>query len=57
MGEVDSKPWMPTKTYSVPTIKIETAGQTALPNEKSILDYMGVPTKVKKPFSINALLS
>nr|DAU89820.1 MAG TPA: Major capsid protein [Microviridae sp.] len=59
MGEVDSKPWMPTKTYSVPTIKIEAKGQTALPIEKSILDYMGVPTKVAKDnkgkFEVNAL--
>lgn len=59
MGEVDSKPWMPTKTYSVPTIVIETPNKTPLPAEKSILDYMGVPTRVAKEnkgkFEINAL--
>ena len=50
---------MPTKTYSVPTIVIETPGTTPLPAEKSILDYMGVPTKVVKEnkgkFEVNAL--
>nr|DAX14951.1 MAG TPA: Major capsid protein [Microviridae sp.] len=59
MGEVDNRPWMPTKAYSVPTIKIETTGQTAFPIEKSILDYMGVPTRVAKgnkgKFEVNAL--
>lgn len=55
MGEVDETPWMPTKTYAVPQIKINANEAFPMPNEKSILDYMGVPTKVKKPFSINAL--
>ena len=55
MGEVEETPWMPTKTYAVPQIKINGNETFPMPNEKSILDYMGVPTKVKKPFSINAL--
>lgn len=55
MGEVEETPWMPSKTYAVPQIKIEGTDQNPAPNERSILDYMGVPTKVKKPFSINAL--
>ena len=59
MGEADSMPWQPTKTYSVPTIKIETPNPDAMPYEKSILDYMGVPTRVVKSgkgkFEINAL--
>ena len=55
MGEVEDKPWMPTKTYKVPKIKILGSEKAGLPNEGSILDYMGVPTKVKKPFEINAL--
>ena len=55
MGEVEETPWMPTKTYAVPQIKINGNKEFPMPNEKSILDYMGVPTKVKKPFSINAL--
>jgi hypothetical protein len=55
MGEVEETPWMPTKTYAVPQIKIKGNETFPMPNEKTILDYMGVPTKVKKPFSINAL--
>ena len=55
MGEVEDTPWMPTKAYSVPQIKINGTNTKPAPDERSILDYMGVPTKVKKPFSINAL--
>lgn len=55
MGEVEETPWMPTKTYTVPQIKINGNKTFPMPNEKSILDYMGVPTKVEKPFSVNAL--
>lgn len=55
MGEVDETPWMPTKTYTVPQIKINGNSAVAKPNERSILDYMGVPTKINKPFSVNAL--
>lgn len=54
MGEVDDKPWMPTKAYSVPQITIQTSSPS--PHEKSILDYMGVPTKVTGgDFTVNAL--
>lgn len=55
MGEVENTPWMPTKEYKVPQIKIEGKEDQRLPAEGSILDYMGVPTKVGAPFSINAL--
>lgn len=55
MGEVDNTPWMPSKTYKVPEIIINGDEKTPQPFEKSLLDYMGVPTKVKKPFRINAL--
>lgn len=55
MGEVEDKPWMPTKTYSVPRIKVEGNQNNPKPSEKTILDYMGVPTKIKKLFEINAL--
>lgn len=55
MGEVEETPWMPAKTYAVPQIKINGNKTFPMPNEKSILDYMGVPTKIEKPFSINAL--
>lgn len=55
MGEVEETPWVPAKTYSVPQIKINGTNAKPAPDERSILDYMGVPTKVKKPFTINAL--
>lgn len=55
MGEVEETPWMPTKTYAVPQITINGTNVKPAPDEKSILDYMGVPTKVKKSFSVNAL--
>lgn len=55
MGEVEETPWMPSKTYAVPQIKINGTDAKPAPDEKSILDYMGIPTKVKKAFSINAL--
>ena len=55
MGEVEETPWMPTKAYTVPQIKINASTPNPAPDERSILDYMGVPTKIKKPFTINAL--
>lgn len=55
MGEVEETPWMPTIAYKVPQIKINGTTEKPAPNEKSILDYMGVPTKITKPFTINAL--
>lgn len=55
MGEVEDTPWMPAKTYKVPEITIKGSSTTALPYEGSILDYMGVPTKVKGTFKVNAL--
>lgn len=62
MGEVDDKPWMPTKTYKVPKIIIKTQEnlEDMVPFEGSILDYMGVPTKMystetNRKVEINAL--
>ena len=55
MGEVDNKPWMPTNTYKVPEIRINGTINQPAPAEESILDYMGVPTKIKASFSVNAL--
>ena len=56
MGEVDETPWMPAKNYKVPKIKVTVnEGGISKPAEGTILDYMGVPTKIKKTFSINAL--
>lgn len=55
MGEVEDKPWMPTKSYTVPIIRISGSESNPEPLEGSILDYMGVPTKIKKVFTVNAL--
>ena len=55
MGEVESTPWMPTRNYKVPEITISGSEQSPQPSEGTILDYMGVPTKVKNKFKINAL--
>lgn len=58
MGEADDAPWMPTKTYQVPKIIISGDSENndkKGPKEESILDYMGVPTKIKGKAEINAL--
>jgi len=55
MGEVEDKPWAPSKEYKVPQIVCFGSDERPEPLEKSILDYMGVPTKIKKKFEINAL--
>lgn len=55
MGEIEATPWRPSKEYTVPKIKIKGTDAAPKPDERSILDYMGVPTKIKKEFSINAL--
>lgn len=55
MGEVEDTPWMPTKTYEIPKIIINGTGEETAPREGSILDYMGVPTKIKGVFTVNAL--
>lgn len=52
MGEIESTAWQPTKNYKVPQIKIDVKNA---PYERSILDYMGVPTKINGNFKINAL--
>lgn len=54
MGEVNETPWMPKKTHKVPTIVVQ-GSKSSGPIEESILDYMGVPTKINKDFEINAL--
>lgn len=55
MGEVDNTPWMPSKAYSVPQIKIAGKKEDLSPYLGSILDYMGVPTQIDKEFKVNAL--
>ena len=54
MGEANDTPWMPTKTYQVPKIVIASNEEAKTlvdlqgPKEGSILDYMGVPTKINE---------
>lgn len=55
MGEVEDTPWMPAKTYKVPQIRVTNDTNPIYPMEGSILDYMGIPTKVSKSFKVNAL--
>lgn len=55
MGEVEERPWMPTKAYKVPEIFINGREEKPEPDEGTVLDYMGVPTKIKGNFRINAL--
>lgn len=55
MGEVEDTPWAPTKDYRMPELACMGSENDPVPYEKSILDYMGVPTKIKKQFRINAL--
>lgn len=55
MGEVENTPWMPTKNYEVPQIHLNGDASNPEPAERTILDYMGVPTKIKGHFKINAL--
>lgn len=63
MGEADDTAWMPAKAYSVPKIRIlgdPKEEATKGPKENSILDYMGIPTKInekggKENIEINAL--
>lgn len=55
MGEVEAKPWLPEGVETVPQIEIRGSEGKPLPDEKSVLDYMGVPTKITNTFHINAL--
>ena len=60
MGENDNGPWVQTQEYTIPQIKVQaSASGHALPLEGSLMDYMGIPTKVCKDatteFEVNAL--
>lgn len=55
MGEVQETPWMPAEKYTVPTIIVNGKAEDPEPYEESILDYMGIPTKIKNMFQVNAL--
>lgn len=59
MGENDEGPWAQTQEYTIPQVKITGTADKPAPYEGSIMDYMGIPTKVSKgantEFSVNAL--
>ena len=59
MGENDTGPWAQTQEYTIPQVKITGTPEKPAPYEGSILDYMGIPTKISKgedtSFTINAL--
>lgn len=59
MGENDTGPWTQTQEYTIPQVKVTGTADKPAPYEGSIMDYMGIPTKVSKgadsAFSVNAL--
>lgn len=59
MGENDTGPWAQTQEYYIPQVRVTGTAEKPAPYEGSILDYMGIPTKVSKgedtSFTINAL--
>lgn len=59
MGENDKGPWAQTQEYTIPQVKVTGTADKPAPYEGSIMDYMGIPTKVSKgddsAFSVNAL--
>lgn len=57
-GENTENAWEQKTEYKIPQITIETGPQTEdIPQENSIMDYMGIPTKIgkSKTLKINAL--
>lgn len=59
MGENDSGPWSQNREYTIPQVRVTGSTDKPAPYEGSIMDYMGIPTKVSKgtdsAFSVNAL--
>lgn len=59
MGENDTGPWAQTQEYTIPQVKVTGTAEKPAPYEGSIMDYMGIPTKVSKgentAFTVNAL--
>lgn len=59
MGENDAGPWAQLQEYTIPQVKVTGTAEKPAPYEGSIMDYMGIPTKVSKgadtAFSVNAL--
>lgn len=47
MGEITDEPWVQQTEYTVPQLKIKNGtAENKFPMENSILDYMGIPTKI-----------
>ena len=61
MGENDSGPWAQKQEYTIPQIRVYADSRNDVPLEGSLMDYMGIPTKVCKKgnksteFEVNAL--
>lgn len=59
MGENDAGPWAQTNNYYIPQVRVVGTAEKPAPYEGSIMDYMGIPTKVSKgedsAFKVNAL--
>lgn len=59
MGENDAGPWAQTQEYFIPQVRVTGTADKPAPYEGSIMDYMGIPTKVSRgtdsAFTINAL--
>ena len=58
MGENDTGPWAQTQEYTIPQVKITGISNLNAPFEGSVMDYMGIPTKVvgeNNSFYVNAL--
>lgn len=59
MGENDEGPWAQTQQYTIPQVKVTGTADKPAPYEGSIMDYMGIPTKVSNgvatEFTVNAL--
>lgn len=59
MGENDEGPWARKENYYIPQVTVVGTEDKPAPYEGSIMDYMGIPTKVSKgdstKFSVNAL--
>lgn len=59
MGEVTDEPWVQQTEYTVPQLKIKGGTkEDKFPKENSILDYMGIPTKIigeNTELDVNAL--
>lgn len=59
MGENDEGPWVQKNNYFIPQVRVVGTKEKPAPYEGSIMDYMGIPTKVSKDeatqFTVNAL--